>query len=214
MSLMKRQCLSNSLHAAVPTRRLLTQPHPVRNSRRMPMAVSSNNPGPAYNKYRSRRDIERDYYKDWERTTLIAEEELNRPMTPLTFMSFLPTWFRFYGLPGPVRFLCYVIWKRIALVTHLVHKKLTLLGAKLDAALLQRQHGGEAILPPRSLILQRYHRRIPVQENIRYRLALLKKQVYNPKPLPKPSEPLLPYALRDQLEASNYDSTADPWTAS
>lgn len=56
---------------------------------------------------RNRQEIEARYYKEWEELTLIPEEELNRKMTPLTFIKFLPKWFRFYGLPAPLRFLLF-----------------------------------------------------------------------------------------------------------
>lgn len=56
---------------------------------------------------RNRQEIEAKYYKEWEELTLIPEEELNRKMTPLTFLKFLPMWFRFYGLPAPLRFLLF-----------------------------------------------------------------------------------------------------------
>ena len=77
---------------------------------------------------RSRRDIERDYYREWERTTLVADEELNRPMTLLTFVTFLPTWAKFYALPGPVRFVIYLVYRRLAAVGHVLHKRLVIEG--------------------------------------------------------------------------------------
>lgn len=80
------------------------------------------------NTCRSRRDIEKDYYREWERTTLLAEEELNRPMTVLTFLAFLPTWMKFYALPGPLRFLCYLTWRKISAFGHSVHKQLVIAG--------------------------------------------------------------------------------------
>lgn len=60
--------------------------------------------------------------------TLISDEELNRRMTPLTFLAFLPMWFRYYGLPGPVRFLGYLVWKQMERLRHIIHKRLVLEG--------------------------------------------------------------------------------------
>ena len=44
------------------------------------------------------------YYAEWERLTLVPEEELNRPMTVATFSKFVPTWLRYNALQGPVRY--------------------------------------------------------------------------------------------------------------
>jgi len=129
---------------------------------------------------RSRRDIENDYYRDWERTTLVAEEETNRPMTVFTFLAFLPSWMKFYALPGPLRFLCYLIWRQISAVGHSIHKQLVLQGAKLDTVLARRSGLGAAAIP-RSIILARYHHRVSAIENIKFRLALLSGRRYTPK---------------------------------
>ena len=59
------------------------------------------------NDNRTRQEIEQAYYEEWERLTLIPEEELNRPMTPSTFLKFLPMWLRYNALPGPVRYLLF-----------------------------------------------------------------------------------------------------------
>ena len=56
---------------------------------------------------RSRQEVEAEYYKEWERLTLVPEEELNRKMTVVTFLRFLPMWLRYNGLPGPVRYLVF-----------------------------------------------------------------------------------------------------------
>lgn len=56
---------------------------------------------------RSRQELEAEYYKEWERLTLVPEEELNRKMTFMSFITFLPVWLRYHGLPGPVRFLLF-----------------------------------------------------------------------------------------------------------
>ncbi len=45
---------------------------------------------------RSRQDLEQDYYKEWAETTKMTEEEKQRPVTALTLLTFLPTWFKFY----------------------------------------------------------------------------------------------------------------------
>lgn len=53
---------------------------------------------------RSRQEVEAEYYKEWERLTLVPEEELNRKMTVGSFFKFIPLWIRYNALPGPVRY--------------------------------------------------------------------------------------------------------------
>jgi hypothetical protein len=53
---------------------------------------------------RTRQEIEAAYYEEWEKLTLVPEEELNRPMTVFSFAAFLPMWLRYNALPGPVRY--------------------------------------------------------------------------------------------------------------
>lgn len=77
---------------------------------------------------RSRRDIEKDYYQDWERTTLLAQEERDRPMTLFTFLAFLPAWLKFYALPGPLRFAAHLLWRYVLAALHQVHKRLVIQG--------------------------------------------------------------------------------------
>jgi hypothetical protein len=158
--------------------------------------------------YRSRQDIEREYYREWERTTLIAKEELDRPMTIMTFLTFLPTWFKFYGLPGPVRFIIYLLWQKAAGVGHKVHTKLVLQGVKLDSELIRRAKLPEGTLS-RRLVMLRYHHRISIIENIKYRLALLQGKIYRPQVKP-PQGGARSMAL-ERLDPNEYDPTADPW---
>ncbi|KAG7670051.1 hypothetical protein NADE_006293 [Nannochloris sp. 'desiccata'] len=165
--------------------------------------------GPAYNKYRSRQDIEREYYREWERTTLVAKEELDQPMTIMTFLTFLPTWFKFYGLPGPVRFIIYLLWQRAAAFGHKLHKKLVLQGVKLDRELVRKAKLPEGVLS-RRLVMFRYHYRISAFENIKYRLALLQGKVYRPKVKPVHDEDRRSMAL-ERLDPNEYDPTSDPW---
>ena len=149
-------------------------------------AFSADGAQPAYYKYKSRKDLEKEYYRDWEKATLLAEEEVNRPMTPITFLKFLPMWFRFYAVPGPIRFVFYLISRSISQKVHYIHRWLTLEGAKLDSALLKRA-GAEKKFPSTQLVLLRYHRKISLLTNIKYRIALLKKDLsYSPTATLKP----------------------------
>jgi hypothetical protein len=53
---------------------------------------------------RSRQQLEQEYFNEWQAMTSTSEEEKNRPVTVLSFLSFLPIWFKFYvvrqGLQG------------------------------------------------------------------------------------------------------------------
>ena len=45
---------------------------------------------------RSRQDLEQDYYREWEATTVLAAEEGKRKLTAVTLLAFLPTFVKFY----------------------------------------------------------------------------------------------------------------------
>ena len=45
---------------------------------------------------RSRQALEQDYYREWEKTTVLAEEESKRKMTIWTLLAFLPSFVEFY----------------------------------------------------------------------------------------------------------------------
>jgi hypothetical protein len=158
--------------------------------------------------HRSRQDIEREYYREWERTTLVAKEELDRPMTIMTFLTFLPTWFKFYGLPGPVRFIISLLYQKAAAIGHKLHKKLVLQGVKLDSELIRKAKLPEGTLS-RRMVMLRYHYRISAVENIKYRLALLQGKTYQPKV--KPAYGRERSMELERLDPNEYDPTSDPW---
>lgn len=53
---------------------------------------------------RSRQQLEQEYFNEWQAMTSTSAEEKNRPVTVLSFLGFLPIWFKFYvvrqGLQG------------------------------------------------------------------------------------------------------------------
>lgn len=126
----------------------------------------------------------------------------------MTFLTFLPTWFKFFGLPGPIRFVIYLLWQKSTLYRHKVHKKLVLQGVKLDRELIRKAKLPEGTLP-RRLVMFRYHYRISALENIKYRLALLRGEVYRPKVKPIHEESRQSMAL-ERLDPNEYDPTFDP----
>ena len=71
--------------------------------------------------------MEQDYYRQWEKTTLVAEQQPHQ-VTALTLLTFLPTWFKFYVVPGPVRFVWFGVWQRLLRVAYRVQKVLVLQG--------------------------------------------------------------------------------------
>ena len=131
-------------------------------------------------------------------------------MTIMTFLTFLPTWFKFYGLPGPVRFIIYLLWQRAVAIGHKIHKKLVLEGAKLDRKLCQNGKLPEGTLS-RRLVMLRYHHKISALENIKFRLALLQGKAYSPKL--KPAHRDEHSMALERLDPNEYDPTADPWPA-
>lgn len=138
-----------------------------------PVAASGSSfSGPAYNKYRSRGDIEREYYQQWNEMTVVAEREGKRAMTAVTLLAFLPSWFKFYVIPGPIRYLLFLLARAAAHVLHCLRKHAVLAGAKLDAALLQRSgHPADTSLMCKTA-LQRLHGTRGMLD-LRYRLRLL-----------------------------------------
>lgn len=129
---------------------------------------------PAYNKYRSRSDIERDYVNGWKEVTARDGRPLP-PMTPLSVLRFVPFWIKYVIVPEPLRFVWWLITCRWRAVEHRVHRHLVLEGAKLDVWLATRQ-GLKNVHFSRSLVLRRYHRKVSIWNTFMYRLQLLRGQ--------------------------------------
>lgn len=127
---------------------------------------------------------------------------MNRPMTVLTFLSCLPSWVRFYLFPGPVRFLLHRLSLKIGLIFGLIHKQLVLYGAKLDASLARKASPPLTNLVTR-VILLRYHRKLTVVENIKFRLALLFGKKYIP--VPKSEGTQIHYREKERLDPNDYE---------
>ena len=77
---------------------------------------------------RSRQEIERAYFKEWEETTVLATQEGKREMTAMTLLSFLPPWFSFYAIPGPLRYLLHLVARAAGHVLYLLRKRTILKG--------------------------------------------------------------------------------------
>ncbi len=77
---------------------------------------------------RSRQTIEKEYFKEWERTTALAENYEGRQRTALSTLASLPLVVKYYIVPGPVRFLWFWIWQALLAVAQQIRKRLILLG--------------------------------------------------------------------------------------
>lgn len=126
---------------------------------------------PAYNKYRSQKDIEQDYIKLWKEVTVRNTASLE-PVTFWSSVRFVPAWIRFEALPMPLRFLWNYVWVQIVARWLQYHRHLTLQGAKLDAYLLARKGDLQPTFDRRR-VLQRWHNSINRLDDFKYRLTLL-----------------------------------------
>ncbi|KAL4458184.1 hypothetical protein ABPG75_013049 [Micractinium tetrahymenae] len=111
----------------------------------------------AYKKYMSRQDLEVAYFKEWEETTVLAEQEGRRKMTLLTMLAFLPNFIKFYLIPGPIRYVWWLIWSVVREAGYQLRKKAVVAGAKLDVATLQRRGITPAGYELRATALRRLH---------------------------------------------------------
>lgn len=111
----------------------------------------------AYKKYMSRQDLEVAYFKEWEETTVLAEQEGRRKMTLLTMLAFLPTFIKFYVVPGPIRYVWWLIWSVVREAGYQLRKKAVIAGAKLDVATMQRRGITPSGYELRATALRRLH---------------------------------------------------------
>lgn len=76
------------------------------------------------------------------------------------------------------------------------------------------QRGGiSPAAPSRKLLLQRFHRHVPLVENIKYRAALLRGQRYAVEATQVVVPVRTPGPESERLPADEYDPSMDPWTA-
>ena len=78
---------------------------------------------------RSRFDIEQDYLRQWKETT--ARDGYEQPLTFLSFLWFVPVFVKFYVIPGPLRYLWWLVWVRIQAAQHALHKRVILQGEEV-----------------------------------------------------------------------------------
>lgn len=126
---------------------------------------------PAYNKYRSRYDIDQDYIKQWKETT--ARDSEPRKVTPWSFLWFVPVFIKYHVIPGQLRYAWWLVWSAVLLATYQIRKRLVLQGAKLDVQLMKNSKSSAATTFSRSLVLQRLHGRVSLLDTLKYRLQLL-----------------------------------------
>ena len=61
-------------------------------------------------------------------------------MTVLTFLAFLPAWLKFYAVPGPLRFVGHLLWRRVMAACHWAHAQLVLQGGSYAKAAAAAKH--------------------------------------------------------------------------
>ncbi|BDA40521.1 hypothetical protein COCOBI_01-1740 [Coccomyxa sp. Obi] len=128
---------------------------------------------PAYNKYRSRSDVEKDYIRQWKETT--ARDGSIKPRTFWSTIIFVPMWFKYEAIPEIVRYAWYIVWSALKVVHYKYHKWAVLQGAKLDLALARKGNVPMQTFS-RCLAMRRFHNKVGIRDNVRMRLGLLKGQ--------------------------------------
>ncbi len=91
--------------------------------------------------------MEKEYYREWERTTALTENYTHRQRTLASTLASLPGLVQFYFVPGPVSFVWFWIWQAVLTVARQVQRRLVLLGERLwtsDAASCRTQLVGLA----------------------------------------------------------------------
>lgn len=137
---------------------------------------------PAYNKYRTRADIEASYLRQWKEVTARGDGGQRR-MTMLSVASWWPLFFKYHVVPSFMRFFWWVlVWAPLMAVHHQIHRFTVKLGARLDAALARRSNGGRQTFSL-AMVLRRYHHTISPVASAVHRWRLLKGV---PEPLPTP----------------------------
>lgn len=77
--------------------------------------------------------VEQEYFQEWERTTAISEDYVDRQPTVLSTLASLPNVVKYYIIPGPLRFVWYWIWKGLLHALRQLQRALVLQGASRRA---------------------------------------------------------------------------------
>ncbi|KAK9804184.1 hypothetical protein WJX73_010079 [Symbiochloris irregularis] len=129
---------------------------------------------PAYNKYRTTKDIEQDRIKQWKEVT-VRDTAAVKPVTFLSSLLFIPAWIKYEATPLPLRFLFQCLWRSLLARIQIWRRQAILQGARLDSALLMG--ASETDSPPpsfsRQRVIQRWHNSINWLDDARYRVKLL-----------------------------------------
>ena len=67
--------------------------------------------------------------------------------------------------------------------------------------------------PSVKVALLRQHYRVPLMEDFKYRMALVRGQQYEVRPLPNVVETYRPPPAAERLSPGDYDPSLDPWEA-
>lgn len=175
----ERSHLTNCVRPPLPTqcssgfaRRCLAFPLSRQRCRQSPCpAIQAAQIKPAYNKYRSRYDIDQDYIKQWKEIT--ARDSIPKKVTPLSFLWFVPIFVKYHMVPGVLRYAWWLVWSAILAARYQARKHLVLQGAKLDVQLMKSGKSNERPSFSRSFVLRRLHGHVSLLDNIKYRVDLL-----------------------------------------
>lgn len=79
---------------------------------------------------RSRYEIEQDYIKQWKEVT--ARDSEPKKVTPLSFLWFVPVFVKYHVIPGPVRYVWWLVWSAFLRARYQIRKRLVLQGQSLQ----------------------------------------------------------------------------------
>ncbi|GMH42067.1 hypothetical protein BSKO_09986 [Bryopsis sp. KO-2023] len=130
---------------------------------------------PPYNKYRSRADIQQTYINEWLHTTATDDIVAEERRTFASTLMFIPSCLKFYVVPLLFRYIWYVIWTALRnRYLYPFQKKFVRWDCQLDAYLAKIGNKGKEVGFSRAMALARFHFKIGVIGDLRYRVALLR----------------------------------------
>lgn len=78
---------------------------------------------------RDRQTVEKEYYREWERTAALTEGGVQQPQTARSTLLALPPLIKYYLVPDPLRYIWFFIWQALLSVARRVQRLLILQGA-------------------------------------------------------------------------------------
>lgn len=72
--------------------------------------------------------MEKEYFREWERTTALKEDYGRHEPTVWSTLAALPLILKYYGIPGPIRYLLFWLGQLLAVVARKIQRQLVLAG--------------------------------------------------------------------------------------